>query len=73
MSNYLEPAHHKDWKSNNYLKISGFFSDEEVTALQAWVKDIEVGNRPMTSGCITLKPRQTGLGFPDRKISCRTT
>ena len=25
MSNYLEPAHHKDWKDNNYLKISGFF------------------------------------------------
>ena len=41
MSNYLEPTHHKDWKSNNYLKISGFFSDEEVAALQAWVKDIE--------------------------------
>ena len=41
MSNYLEPIHHRDWKDNNYLKISGLFSDEEVTALQGWVKDIE--------------------------------
>ena len=41
MSSYLELAHHRDWKDNNYLKISGFFSDEEVTALQAWVNDIE--------------------------------
>ena len=45
MSNYLEPIHHRNWKDNNYLKISGFFSDEEVTALQAWVKDIE-GREP---------------------------
>ena len=45
MSNYLETIHHKDWKNNNYLKISGFFSDEEVTALQEWVKDIE-GRKP---------------------------
>ena len=41
MSNYLEPIHHRDWKDNNYLKISGLFSDEEVAALQGWVKDIE--------------------------------
>ncbi len=40
MSNYLEPTHHRDWKDNNYLKIAGFFSDEEVTALQQWVTDI---------------------------------
>ena len=41
MSNYLEPIHHRDWKDSNYLKISGLFSDEEVAALQQWVKDIE--------------------------------
>jgi hypothetical protein len=41
MSSYLEPIHHRDWKDNNYLKISGLFSDEEVTALQGWVTDIE--------------------------------
>ena len=35
MSNYLESTHHRDWKDNNYLKISGLFSDEEVAALQA--------------------------------------
>ena len=33
MSNYLEPIHHRDWKDNNYLKVSGLFSDEEVSGI----------------------------------------
>ena len=45
MADYLKPTHHKDWKNNNYLKVSGFFSDDEVTALQEWVRDIE-GRKP---------------------------
>ena len=27
---YLNPALHKNWKANGYLKISRFFSTEEV-------------------------------------------
>ena len=29
-----------DWQNNGYLKISGFFSHEEVAALQKWVAEI---------------------------------
>ena len=37
---YLNPALHKNWKTNGYLKISRFFSAEEVGDLQAWVSEI---------------------------------
>ena len=37
---YLNPALHKDWKTNGYLKIPRFFSAEEVGDLQAWVSEI---------------------------------
>jgi len=40
MPNYLDSAQHIDWKNNGYLKISGFFSPEEVEALQKWVAEI---------------------------------
>ncbi len=37
---YLNSALHQDWKTNGYLKIPGFFSTEEVDALQTWVSEI---------------------------------
>ena len=37
---YLNSGHHKDWKTNGYLKIPSFFSAEEVGDLQAWVSEI---------------------------------
>lgn len=40
MSNYLNLAQHTYWKNNGYLKISCFFSREEVAALQKWVSEI---------------------------------
>ena len=73
MSNYLESTHHRDWKENNYLKIAGFFSDEEVTALQAWVNDIE-GRKPTHDKWMhhfEATPDGT-RDCPAQKISCRT-
>ena len=40
MSKHLNPRFHQDWKTDGYLKIPGFFSEEEVAALQAWVSEI---------------------------------
>jgi hypothetical protein len=40
MSKHLNPKLHQDWKTNGYLKIPSFFSEEEVDALQTWVSDI---------------------------------
>ncbi len=36
----ISPLHQRDWKANGYLKISGFYSDEEVAALQNWTAQI---------------------------------
>ena len=37
---HLNPEDHRNWKTNGYLKIPGFFPTEEVKNLQAWVSDI---------------------------------
>ena len=41
MTTYLEPTQHNSWQTNGYLRISGFFSDNEVAALRQWVSEIE--------------------------------
>lgn len=37
---YLNSSLQQDWKNNGYLKISGFFNTEKVSALQSWVSEI---------------------------------
>jgi len=37
---HLKLEDHRNWKTNGYLKIPGFFPTEEVKNLQAWVSDI---------------------------------
>ena len=41
MTTFLEPSQHTSWQTNGYLRIPGFFSDSEVTALRQWVAEIE--------------------------------
>lgn len=36
----IHPVLYKAWQDNGYLKIPGFFSAEEVAALQTWVSEI---------------------------------
>lgn len=37
---HLKLEDHRNWKTNGYLKIPGFFPTEEVKNLQVWVSDI---------------------------------
>ncbi|MDE0485229.1 MAG: phytanoyl-CoA dioxygenase family protein [Candidatus Poribacteria bacterium] len=37
---YLNSALHRNWENNGYLKISGFFSPQEIQDLQTWVSEI---------------------------------
>jgi hypothetical protein len=45
---YLSPEQLAFWETNGYLKISGFFSEDQKKELSAWVDDLE--NRPETAG-----------------------
>ena len=37
---HLNPEHHRNWKTNGYLKIPRFFAPGEVRDLQTWVSEI---------------------------------
>ncbi len=40
MTGHLNPKLHQNWKTNGYLKIPRFFSEEEMGTLLAWVSEI---------------------------------